>query len=101
MAGQLLLHPGGGELSGYYKVCPAILLAFSRFPGIPAGSSSGSLLTHPCQSLPFTSSQALITSYSSQTSCRGSIWLGNSYCTQGGGELSGYYKASGGLIKPL
>ena len=27
--------------------------------------------------------------------------LGNSYCTQGGGGLSGYYKASGGLIKPL
>ena len=27
-------------------------------------------------------------------------WLGNSYCTQGGG-LSGYNKASGGLVKPL
>ena len=29
------------------------------------------------------------------------IWLGNSYCTQGEGGLSGYNKASGGLIKPL
>ena len=28
------------------------------------------------------------------------LWLGNSYCTHGGG-LSGYNKASGGLIKPL
>ena len=28
------------------------------------------------------------------------LWLGNSYCT-GGGGLSGYNKASKGLIKPL